>query len=127
MKNIFLKELKLARRPLLIWSSIMFLTAAFGMVEFYSLKDNLDVLSRSVTGIPPIVRIMFGVDAIPINTPLGCYACMYYFYGIIAFCFAVYTGVYIIARDERFKTSEFLYTKPFSRETVLGAKMFPRW
>jgi ABC-2 type transport system permease protein len=123
MKSIFCKELKLSRKALIIWSAIMFLTAAFGMAEFYSLKDNLDVLMNGISGIPRIVRIIFGVDAIAINTPLGAYACMFYFYCIIGFAFAVYTGVFIIARDERFKTSEFLYTKPFARDTVVIAKM----
>jgi ABC-2 type transport system permease protein len=101
----------------------MLLTAMFGMAEFYSLRNNLDVLMNAVSGMPRIVCIVFGTDSIPVNTPLGCYATMYYYFGIIAYCFAVYTGVYIIARDERFKTSEFLYTKPFSRNSIITAKM----
>jgi ABC-2 type transport system permease protein len=101
----------------------MLLTAMFGMAEFYSLRNNLDVLMNAVSGMPRIVCIAFGTDSIPVNTPLGCYATMYYYFGIIAYCFAVYTGVYIIARDERFKTSEFLYTKPFSRNSIITAKM----
>jgi ABC-2 type transport system permease protein len=123
MTPIFFKEFKLSLRPLVIWTSIMFLTAAFGMAEFYSLKDNLDVLMNGVSGMPRIVRIVFGVDAIPINTPLGCLACMQYFYGIIAFCFAASTGVFVVGKDERYKTADFLYTKPYGRSLVIGAKL----
>ena len=123
MKYIFLKELKMSCKALAVWSAIMFLMAAFGMIEFASLKDNLDVLMNGVSSIPRIVRVIFGVDEIAINTPLGAYACILYFCGIIAFAFAVYTGVFIIARDERFKTSEFLYAKPHSRSKIVMAKM----
>lgn len=124
MRAIFLKEFRLGRRALIIWSALMLLTAAFGMIEFYSLKDNLDVLMSSVSGIPRIIRVLFGVDAIAIDTPLGAYACIYYYYySIVAFAFAVYTGVFIVAKDERFKTSEFLYTKRYTREQIIVAKM----
>lgn len=123
MTTIFLKEFRLGRRALIIWSALMLLTAAFGMVEFYSLRDNLEVMATSISGIPKLIRVLFGVDAIPIDTPLGAYACIYYFYSIVAFAFAVYTGVFTIARDERFKTSEFLYTKPHTRGQIITAKM----
>lgn len=112
MTTIFRKEFRLGRRALIIWSALMLLIAAFGMVEFYSLRGDLEVMATSISGIPKLVRVLFGA-----------YACSYYFYSIVAFAFAVYTGVFTVARDERFKTSEFLYTKPHPRVRIITAKM----
>ncbi|MDR1616546.1 MAG: ABC transporter permease [Syntrophomonadaceae bacterium] len=123
MKTIFLKELKLGRRTLIICSALMLLAAAFGAVEFVSLQDSMDVIATTVADIPRIVRIMFGVDALPLNTDLGGYACMYYWFCLITFPFATWLGVHTITKEERFKTGEFLYTKPYTRSTVILSKM----
>jgi ABC-2 type transport system permease protein len=123
MKTIFLKELKLNRRTLIIWSLLMFLAAAFGAVEFVPLQDSMDVMASSVANIPRIVRIVFGVDALPLNTDLGGYMCMYYWFCLIAFAYATWIGVYILTKEERFKTCDFLYTKPYNRTAIIISKM----
>jgi len=123
MKMIFVNEFKQNRRILIIWSVILFLTAALGGVEFGGLQSNFDVLMTAVNGMPRIVRLVFGIDAVPLNTPLGQYICMYYWYAVIAFCYAAYLGVFVIAKDERYHTAEFIYTKPFKRNQIVTVKL----
>jgi len=123
MTALFFNEFRQNRRPLIIWSVIVLVTAAFGGVEFIGLQSNIDVMVIAVSGMPRIVRIVFGIDAIPLNTPLGQYVCMYFWSAIVAFCYAAYLGVFVIAKDEHFHTAEFIYTKPFKRSQIVTAKL----
>ncbi|MCL2059647.1 MAG: ABC transporter permease [Oscillospiraceae bacterium] len=124
MKSIIYNELRINQKPLLIWSIIMFLLAAFGGLEFSSLQGSFDVLLDAVETMPKIVRAFFGIyDELPLNTPIGQYACMQFWYALIAYAYAAYFGAYILARDEHRRTSEFLYTKPFKRSSIMAAKL----
>jgi len=122
LKSIILKELRLQRKLLMIWSLILLLTAAFGGIEFKGLQNQMDMLESTVANFPKIVKILFGVDAFPISTPLGGYASMFYWYQIVVFAFAVYIGFYIVGKDEKQNYADFIYTKPYDRKTVLLAK-----
>jgi ABC-2 type transport system permease protein len=122
MKNIIIKELKIQRKVLVIWSVILFLTAAFGGIEFKGLQGQMEMLEKTVVNFPKIVKIAFGIDAFSINTSLGGYASLFYWYQLIAFAFAIYLGVYIIGKDEHEKTVDFLYTKPYERKNIILAK-----
>ncbi len=122
MKSIILKELRLQRKLVLIWSFILILTAAFGGIEFKGLQNQMDMLESTVADFPRIVKILFGVNAFPISTPLGGYASMFYWYQLVLFALAVYIGFYIVSRDEKENYADFIYTKPYDRRTVLLSK-----
>jgi ABC-2 type transport system permease protein len=119
---MILKELRLQRKLLAIWSFILFLTGAFGGIEFKGLQNQMDMLESTVSNFPRIVKILFGVDTFPISTPLGGYASMFYWYQLVLFALAVYIGFYVISRDEKDNYSDFIYTKPYDRKTILLAK-----
>lgn len=122
MKIVIVTELRIHRKMLIIWSLILFLTAAFGGVEFQGLQGQMELLAGTVDNFPKVVRIAFGVDAFPIDTGRGGYASMFYWYQIVAFAFAVFLGVHVVCKDEREHTADFLFTKPLDRRTVLLSK-----
>jgi len=122
LKSIIMKELRLQRKLILIWSLILILTVAFGGIEFMGLQNQMDMLETTVADFPRIVKIMFGVDAFPISTPLGGYASMFYWYQLVLFALAVYLGFHIVSRDEKDNYADFIYTKPYDRKTVLLSK-----
>lgn len=122
MKLIILKELRLQRKLLVIWSFILFLTAAFGGIEFKGLQNQMDMLESTVADFPRIVKILFGVEAFPISTPLGGYASMFYWYQLVLFALAIYIGFYIISRDEKESYVDFIYTKPYDRKKIFLSK-----
>ncbi|MDW7661703.1 MAG: ABC transporter permease subunit [Bacillota bacterium] len=122
MKLIILKELRLQRKLLVIWSFILFLTAAFGGIEFKGLQNQMDMLESTVADFPRIVKILFGVEAFPISTPLGGYASMFYWYQLVLFALAIYIGFYIISRDEKENYVDFIYTKPYDRKKIFLSK-----
>ncbi len=122
MKSIILKELKLQRKLLIIWSLILYLTAVFGGIEFKGLHNQMDMLERTVADFPIIVKVLFGINAFPISTPLGGYASMFYWYQLVLFALAVYIGFYIISRDEKENYADFIYTKPYNRKIIFLSK-----
>ncbi|MFH2114380.1 MAG: ABC transporter permease subunit [Spirochaetota bacterium] len=123
MKTLFLKEFKLSLKGLLIWSAVVIVTAVYAAVEYPLIAENMDTITQGFEMIPKVVRIMFGVNAVPIDTPLGMYVCMYYWYCLITFTHAAFIGVLFVTRDEQNRTSEFLYSRPYPRKTVIQAKM----
>ena len=123
MKAIFLEELKLTRKSLSIWCFLIVLLTGFGMGEYPFIAENLETITPVFKTIPVLVQILFGIHNVDFSSPVGYFACMYFWCTLLAYTHAVCLGGSIISREQRDKTSEYLYTKPFSRDTVVKAKM----
>lgn len=123
MLAIFLKELKLNRRSLMFWIIAMILAAAMGILEYPFLAKNLDTIMSGINVLPRVILIMFGVDGLTFNTGLDYYLTMYYYYTLLVFFHAVHIGFTFIAKEERDRTAEFLYTKPYNRQEIITAKV----
>lgn len=123
MNPIFWKELKFSRKNLLIWCAVMFLTISWGAAEYPMVTKNVEMVIQGLDMIPRVVSIMFGVEGVLLNSPLDYHIVMYFWCALIAYAHAVFTGVTVIGKEERDKTGEFLFTKPFPRSTALTAKI----
>jgi len=124
MKAIVLRELKANQKSLLIWMAGMLFMVAIGSAEYGTVVGNAESIMPMMDMLPRIVRVIFGMDIIPINTPLGYYVCMYLWYCIVAFAHAVVLGATIIAKEEKNRTAEFIFTMPYSRNTIITGKIF---
>lgn len=123
IKPVIKKELKLSRKALFIWIAVVVLTAGFSVAEFPMVADNVEMVTQGIEMMPRIVQVMFGVEDVTLETPRGYFIVMFFWFSLIVYFHAAVTGVTIIARDERDKTSEFLYAKPYQRSSILTAKM----
>jgi ABC-2 type transport system permease protein len=123
MLTMFFKTLKLHRKGLFIWVAVMVLTTVYAAVETPMVMKNLDSIMAAMEMIPRIVMIMFGMGGTSIGTPEGYYLIMYYWFCLITFPHAAFVGASFIAREEHDHTSEFLFSKPFKRQTVVTAKI----
>lgn len=123
MKTIFLKTLKLHRKGLVIWVSVMILTAFYAFMETPMVMENIDSIMVAMDGLPRIVVIMFGMGGSSIGTPIGFYLIMYYWYCLMVYPHAAFVGAAFISAEERDRTSEFIYVKPYKRSTVVSAKV----
>lgn len=123
MFSIIIKEFKLSRKSLFLWSLVLVLTATMGALEYPLVFKNTEMVMSGINAIPRIVQIMFGVDGLDFSTALDYYITMYYYYTLIAFLFAANLGYNIIYKEEKYKTAEFLYTKPISREKIILSKI----
>ncbi|MFO8192866.1 MAG: ABC transporter permease subunit [Bacillota bacterium] len=123
MGAIILKELKLGRRSLLVWLIITFVTAAFGALEYEMVSSNVEMVEQGINAMPRIVRVMFGIDGVGLTTALDYYLVMYFWYALIAYGHAVSVGASLLSKEERDKTAEYLYTKPYPRSAIINAKL----
>ena len=122
MKTLVKNEFRQTRKTLLIWLGIMLLLCGFCYFELLSLKDSLDEMARTVGQFPRLIMIMFGVKG-DLTTALGWYACIYFWEGLLAFAYAISLGLSCVAREKKFGTSEYLFTKPVERKTIVLAKV----
>lgn len=122
MKTIYFKELKLTRKLLVIWLVLIIMLTGFAAVEFVVLKNAMGEIAAMAESFPKIVLILFGLSGVKIDTALGAYQCMVFWTDLLAFFFAGFIGVFAVAREERFGTSEFLFSKPYKRSSVILAK-----
>ena len=122
MKTLVKNEFRQTRKDLLIWLGIMLLLCGFCYFELLSLKDSLDEMARTVGQFPRLIMIMFGVRR-DLTTALGWYACIYFWEGLLAFAYAISLGLSCVAREKKFGTSEYLFTKPVERKTIVLAKV----
>ncbi len=124
MGMIFKKELKRTRKGLLIWSLIIGLTAYLGILEYPVLAPYSDMLTDTLSLIPKIAQLVFGIYNVNLGDTMGYYIVMYYWCGLIVFTHAIYTGASIIAKEQRDRTAEFLFTKPYKRWEIVLAKIY---
>lgn len=123
MGTIFRKELKRTRRGLIIWCAIVGLVSYMGILEYPVIGQYTDVIASSLDLMPKLGQIVFGVYEANLSDPIGYYIVMYYWTGLIVFVHAIYTGGSIISKESRDKTAEYLFTKPYTRNTIVLAKM----
>ena len=122
MKTIYFKELKLTRKLLVIWLVLIVMLTGFAAVEFVVLKDAMGEIAAMAESFPKIILILFGLNGVKIDTALGAYQCMVFWTDLLAFFFAGFSGVFAVAREERFGTGEFLFSKPYKRSAIILAK-----
>lgn len=123
MKAIVFRELKASRKSLLIWMVGMLFMVAIAAAEYGTVVESAESIMPMLDAMPRIVKIIFGMDVLPVDTPLGYYVCMYLWYSMVAFAHAIVLGATIIAKEERDRTAEFLYTMPYSRKTIISGKI----
>jgi ABC-2 type transport system permease protein len=123
MNVIFLKELKRSQRSLILWCAVIGLTALFGILEFPIMADYGDIIGNVLNVMPKMIQIIFGVYGADLTTIMGYYVVMYYWFGLIVFTHAIYLGASIISKEQRDKTAEYIFTKPYRRDTIVTAKI----
>ena len=123
MKVIVFRELKANRKGLLIWMAGMLFMVAIGAAEYGTVVENSESIMPMMDALPRIVKVIFGMDILPIDTHIGYYVCMYLWYSMVAFAHAIVLGVTIISKEERDRTAEFLYTMPYSRKIIISGKI----
>ncbi len=123
MKSIIIKELKLSKKGLIIWCIVTLVTILYGLAEYPMVSQYSDSIMDSMNSMPRIVVIMFGMEGLSMDTSLDYHLIMFYWICLITFIHAVYIGVTILSRDQRDKTFEFIYSKPYKRNEIITAKI----
>jgi ABC-2 type transport system permease protein len=121
--NIFLKEMKSHRKSLVFWSIGVFFMVASGMVKYESLASSGQQMNDMLAGMPKSMLAILGMGDFDISNATGYYGLLFIYLLLMATIHAAMLGATIIAKEERDKTTEFLFVKPVSRTTIITAKL----
>lgn len=121
--NIFLKEMKSHRKSLIFWSIGVFFMVVSGMFKYESLSSSGQPMNEVLEGMPKSMLAVLGIGEFDISTATGYYGLLFIYLLLMATIHAAMLGATIIAKEERDKTSEFLFVKPVSRNGIITAKL----
>src|SRR5664279_2813934 len=123
MMSVFFRELKSYRKGLLFWSiGIVFMIAA-GMAKYATFKSTGQSITDLLASLPQAVQVVFGTTGFDLSKASGFYGVIFIYVALMATVHAVLIGNGIIAKEERDKTSEFLFVKPIARSKIITAKL----
>ncbi|MGJ7919006.1 ABC transporter permease subunit [Neobacillus sp. LXY-4] len=121
--NVFWRELKANRKSLIIWSIGVFFMVVSGMAKYEAYSSSGQSINDLMADMPKSLKAVMGFGEVDLSTIGGYYTILYIYLLLMATIHAVMLGASIIAKEERDKTSEFLFVKPVSRNTVITAKL----
>lgn len=121
--NVFFKELTSYRKALFFWSLGMIFLIGSGMAKFAALETSGQSINTILNQFPKDFQIIFGLSGFDLSKTSGYFGVLFLYIGLMATVHAVLIGSDIIAKEERDKTSEFLFVKPMSRARIMSAKL----
>jgi len=121
--NVFLREMKSHRWGLLFWCIGIFWMVAAGMMKYSAFEASGQSVSDMLQQLPEGLRAVFGLSGFDVTTAAGFYGMLYLYLVVMGGIHAALIGASVISKEERDRTSEFLYTKPSTRGRILTAKL----
>jgi ABC-2 type transport system permease protein len=121
--NIFMREMKSHRKSLLFWSIGVVLMVITGMSKYASMSLSGQSMNEMIAQMPTSIKVVFGFGSFDISKASGYYGILFLYLLLMATIHATMLGATIVAKEERDKTSEFLFVKPVSRNTIITAKL----
>lgn len=117
--NILKYEFKNSFKSTLIWAILIGLIGFFFISIFPSFQSDLKSLDSLLSSYPPEVLKAFGVGSMGIDSFPGFYSFCIIYSILCGAIQAVIIGLQIISKESTRKTSDFLFTKPVSRDKIL--------
>lgn len=121
--NIFLHELKVYRKSMIIWSLSLLVIVVLFMSFYPSFAKDSEEFTKIMAGYPEPIRNALGVNLGNFFTILGFYCFPLSFITLCGAIQAMNLGTGIVSKEVREKTADFLLTKPVTRRTVLTSKL----
>lgn len=122
--NIFRRELRAHRNGVIGWSIAMILLVASGMAKFSALGSGGQSANELFKAFPKPVQAILGVQGLDLTTVIGYFGVLYLYMQLTVAIHAAMLGAEIISKEERDRTSEFLFQKPVTRARVITEKLF---
>jgi len=121
--NLFLLELKTNMKSMVIWGVCTIFMVAAGMSKYSAASQTGQSMNVLISKMPRIFQSLFGVGTFDLSTAFGFYCVLFVYLVMIVTIHASLLGATIISKEEREKTSEFLYVKPITRYSILTMKI----
>lgn len=121
--EVFKRELKAHRKGIFFWSLAMIILVSSSMAKYATFTSTGQSMNALVEQFPKAIKVVFGISGFDLTIPEGYYGVMFLYVALLAGVHAAIIGAEIIAKEERDRTSEFLYVKPISRASVMTSKL----
>ncbi|MGO4373515.1 ABC transporter permease subunit [Paenibacillus sp. 2TAB19] len=120
--NVFYREMKTYRKSIIFWSIGIILLLASGMNKYEATAAS-GQLNSMMKDMPKALKAFMGSGDLDLSKASGYFGILAIYFLLMATIHAVMLGANIIAKEERDKTAEFLFTKPASRNQIVTAKI----
>jgi len=114
--------MKAHRWGLLFWSLGMVMLVMSGMAKFAAYEQAGQSVEQVMAALPEAVQVIFGLSGFDLTKASGFYGILFLYIAVMAAVHAVLLGSGLVSKEERDRTSEFLYAKPISRAKALTGK-----
>ncbi|MCX6728975.1 MAG: ABC transporter permease subunit [Candidatus Saccharibacteria bacterium] len=119
--NIYRRELRAHYKVLIVWMIWMVFLIISGMYKFQALSAN--DANGLLKVFPKSLQVIFGISGFNLSTMIGAFGILFLYIILTATIHATMLGAEIISKEERDRTSEFLFPKPVSRNLVVTQKL----
>lgn len=120
--NIVKRELKSNLKSIIIWSIAIIFILAIWMIEFESFSGNPQI-NEFLDSMPSGMIDALGMGNMDLSTLEGFISTIALYIYLGLGIHAVLLGSSIIAKEERDKTAEYLFTLPISRKKIVMRKL----
>lgn len=121
--NLFFRELKSYWVGLVFWCLGIIALIWSGMVKFSTLASTGQSVNQLFAQFPKSLQTIFGLDGFNLNKESGYFGVLFMYIALMVATHAVLLGAGIIAKEERDRTSEFLFVKPIPRAKAVTIKI----
>lgn len=121
--NIFIVEMKVHRKSLIIWAFGILLMIVGGMGKYVAFSTSGASIKDLMAQMPRSMQAIMGTGAFDLSKASGFYGVLFLYLVLMATVHAAMLGADIISKEERDKTAEFLMVKPISRKKIITSKL----
>jgi ABC-2 type transport system permease protein len=94
-----------------------------GMSKYTSMSGSGESMNELMADMPKSLQAIMGTGVFDLSKASGYYGVLFLYLVLIATIHSVLLGANIISKEERDKTSEFLFVKPVSRLKIITMKL----
>jgi ABC-2 type transport system permease protein len=121
--NIFFREMKANRKSLILWLAGLLFMVVGGMGKYGGASASGQSMNDLVQQMPRAMQAIIGVGSFDLSTVSGYYGMLFIFLVLMGTIHAAMLGANIISKEQRDRTSEFLFVKPLSRFKIITWKL----
>lgn len=122
--NIFIREMKAYTKSLIFWSIGAVLLVLSGIAKFDGASSSTQSMNEIISKMPKSLQSLMGGGTFDLSKASGYFGVLFIYIVLTLAIHAAMMGANIISKEERDKTSEFLFVKPASRSKIISAKLF---
>jgi len=121
--NIFFRELKSHRNSLIFWSIGMIALIGASMAKYAAYASTGQSMGELIDQFPKMMQTIFGISGFDLSKASGFFGVIFMYVALMATIHAILLGSDVISKEERDRTSEFLFVKPLSRSYAVTSKL----